>query len=73
MTYRIWYLSLLVLVVFPQQVFAQESLTLESSIDIALKNSIVLDIAREGVKGATAQKREAITGFLPTPPIATRA
>jgi outer membrane protein len=65
MANRIWYLSLLALVLFPQQVFAQGTLTLESSIDIALKNSIVLDIAREGVKGATAQKREAITGFLP--------
>ena len=65
MANRIWYLSLLAVVIFPQQVFAQGTLTLESSIDIALKNSIVLDIAREGVKGATAQKREAITGFLP--------
>jgi len=62
---KVWCVSFLVLVLFPQQVFAQGPLTLESSIDIALKNSIVLDIAREGVKGATAQKREAITGFLP--------
>ena len=49
----------------PNYVFAQEVLTLESSIEIALKNSIVLGIAREGVRGATAQKRESITGFLP--------
>jgi len=46
-------------------VFAEAPLTLEESIDIALKNSIVLNIAKEGSKGATAQKREAITGFLP--------
>ena len=56
---------LLAVALFPQQIFAEGPLTLESSIEIALKNSIVLDIAREGVKGATAQKREAITGFLP--------
>jgi outer membrane protein len=46
-------------------VFAEAPLTLEESIDIALKNSIVLNIAKEGSKGATAQKKEAITGFLP--------
>jgi len=62
---KIWYISLLAVVIFPQHVFAQEPLTLESSIEIALKNSIVLDIAKEGVNVATAQKREAITAFLP--------
>ena len=50
---------------FPYLVFAEEPLTLEASIDTALKNSIVINIAKEGSKGATAQKREAITGFLP--------
>ena len=49
----------------PHLVFAEDPLTLESSIDIALKNSIVINIAKEGSKSATAQKREAITGFLP--------
>jgi outer membrane protein len=44
---------------------AEEPLTLESSIDIALKNSVIIHSAKEGVKGATAQRREAITGFLP--------
>ena len=58
-------LWLLALVILPQHAFAQGSLTLESSIEIALKNSIVLGIAKEGVNAATAQKREAITGFLP--------
>ena len=46
-------------------VFAEEPLTLEASIDIALKNSITIHSAQEGVKGATAQRREAMTGFLP--------
>ncbi len=49
----------------PHLVFAEDPLTLESSIDIALKNSIVINIAKEGSKSATAQKKEAITGFLP--------
>lgn len=40
-------------------------LTLDESIAIALKNSLVINIAREGAKGAGAKKREAITGFLP--------
>jgi len=45
--------------------YGQQTLTLSESVDIALKNSHVLNIAREGTKGATAQKREAVTGFLP--------
>ncbi len=49
----------------PGFVFAQELLTLEASIEIALKNSLTIHSAQEGVKAATAQKREAITGFLP--------
>jgi outer membrane protein TolC len=40
-------------------------ITLEESIDIALKNSVVVDVAKAGLKGAQAQKREAMTGFLP--------
>lgn len=42
-----------------------QTLTLEESIAIALKNSLLINIAREGVRGAEAQKREALTGFLP--------
>lgn len=42
-----------------------QPLTLEESISIALKNSIVIKISREGAKAAEAGKREAITGFLP--------
>ncbi|MFA4915688.1 MAG: TolC family protein [Syntrophales bacterium] len=40
-------------------------LTLQDSIDIALKQSVIIHSAREGVAGAEAQKREAFTGFLP--------
>jgi outer membrane protein len=53
------------LMLFPDLVLAEEPLTLETSIDLALKNSITIHGAQEGVKAATAQKREAITGFLP--------
>jgi outer membrane protein TolC len=52
-------------VLFAQPVFSEEPLTLDASVDMALKNSVVLNIAKEGSKGATAQKREAITNFLP--------
>ena len=40
-------------------------LTLEESIGMALKNSLTINMARQGVAGATAQKKEALTGFLP--------
>jgi outer membrane protein len=56
---------LLAVAFFPHLVFSEEPLTLESSIETALKNSIVLKIAKEGSESATAQKKEAITGFLP--------
>ena len=66
MNYKNWcILAMLIAVLVPFKGIAAEPLTLESSIEIALKNSIVIDIAKEGVKAATAQKREAITGFLP--------
>ncbi|MGA2782491.1 MAG: TolC family protein [Smithella sp.] len=63
--WRIIVLTLFTVAFFPHLVFAEEPLTLEASIDTALKNSIVINIAKEGSKSATAQKREAITGFLP--------
>lgn len=44
---------------------AEEPLTLEASVGIALKNSFIIHSAREGVDVATAQRREAVTGFLP--------
>jgi outer membrane protein TolC len=63
--WRIIVLTLFSISFFSHLVFAEEPLTLKASIEIALKNSIVINIAKEGTKGATAQKREAITGFLP--------
>jgi len=45
--------------------FAAEKLTLQQSIDLALKQSVLIQSAREGVRGAEAQKQEAFTGFLP--------
>ncbi len=42
-----------------------ERLTLQQSIDLALMQSVLIQSAQEGVKGAEAQKLEAFTGFLP--------
>jgi len=64
-TYRPPFLIALAIIAFPNLVSGEEPLTLETSIEIALKNSIVINIAKEGSRSATAQKREAITGFLP--------
>jgi len=47
---------------------AQEStapLTLEESIAIALKQSVIIQSAREGVAASEARRKEAFTGFLP--------
>ncbi|KQC06045.1 MAG: hypothetical protein APR62_08625 [Smithella sp. SDB] len=62
---RMIVLILFAITLFPLWVFAGELLTLDASIEIALKNSTVINIAKEGTKSAIAQKREAITGFLP--------
>jgi outer membrane protein len=40
-------------------------LSLAESIDLALKQSVLIHAAKEGVRGAEAQKNEAFTGFLP--------
>ena len=40
-------------------------LSLSDSIDLALKQSVLIHAAQEGVRGAEAQKKEAFTGFLP--------
>ena len=42
-----------------------DKLTLQQSIDLALSQSVLIQSAKEGVKGAEAQKQEAFTGFLP--------
>lgn len=62
---RMIFLMFFVIVLFPSLIFAEQPLTLNASIDIALKNSSAITIAKEETKGATALKREAITGFLP--------
>ncbi len=62
---KIFVLTLLTFYFFQNSVFAEEPMTLEASVEIALQNSNVINIAKEGSRGATAQKREAITGFLP--------
>lgn len=59
------FFSLITSFLIPGLIFAEEPLTLEVSIDIALKNSFTVHFAREGLEVATAQKREALTGFLP--------
>ena len=41
------------------------AMNLMESIDLALKQSVLLHAAKEGVKGAEAQQKEAFTGFLP--------
>jgi outer membrane protein TolC len=56
---------LAVFLLFLPSAASAQALTLEESISIALKNSHILNIAKEGVKGAEAQKKEALTGFLP--------
>ncbi len=63
--YRSPFLIVLAIILFPNLVSGEEPLTLETSIEIALKNSTVINIAKDGSKSATAQKREAVTGFLP--------
>jgi outer membrane protein TolC len=60
---RVFTFAVFVLIL-PSALFAQP-LTLEESIAIALKHSLVINIAKEGTRGAEAQKKEAMTGFLP--------
>jgi outer membrane protein len=57
--------TLLFSLAFIQNAFAAEKLTLRQSIDLALKQSVLIQSAREGVRGAEAQKQEAFTNFLP--------
>ncbi len=42
-----------------------KALSLPDSINLALKQSVLIHAAREGVKGAEARRKEAFTGFLP--------
>jgi outer membrane protein len=59
---------IVLLIVAAMPVFAAERiklLSLDESIDLALKQSVLIHAAKEGVRGADAQKQEAFTGFLP--------
>lgn len=62
---RLMFLVFFVSALIPRTGLAEEPLNLEKSVEIALKNSITLNIAKEGYNGAFAQKEEAFTGFLP--------
>lgn len=60
--------SLIMVIAFMGSAPAEERtapLTLQESIDIALKQSVIVHSAKEGVAGADAQRKEAFTGFLP--------
>jgi len=61
----IFVLAIFTVVLSQHPGFAEEPLTLNTAIEIALKNSHILKMAREATSGAVAQKREALTGFLP--------
>ena len=66
MKFKVWWIPILAAVVlWPYPGLAEDILTLEESINIALKNSLTLHSAKEGVESAVARKKEAVTGFLP--------
>ena len=61
-------LALIMMMVLGTAARAAESvkpLSLSDSIDLALKQSVLIHAAQEGVRGAEAQRKEAFTGFLP--------
>jgi outer membrane protein len=68
---KYWFFSgavLILMAVMGTAVSAAEmvkALSLPESVDLALKQSVLIHAAREGVKGAEAQRKEAFTGFLP--------
>jgi outer membrane protein len=59
--------ALMVLFLGPAAVLAQPGakMTLQESIDLAMKQSVLIHSAQEGIRGADAQQKEAFTGFLP--------
>ncbi|MDD4356403.1 MAG: TolC family protein [Smithellaceae bacterium] len=61
----LWVCVVVAFLFSPLSIRAADPLTLEDSVTIALKNSLVINIAKEGARGAQAKKREAMTGFLP--------
>jgi outer membrane protein len=60
----IW-LILVFFIMAPGVSAAEKVFTLNESIETALKQSVLIHAAQEGVLGAEAQKKEAFTGFLP--------
>ena len=60
----IW-LMLVFFIMAPEVSAAEKVFTLNESIETALKQSVLIRAAQEGVLGAEAQKKEAFTGFLP--------
>jgi outer membrane protein len=60
----IW-LMLVFFIMAPGVSAAEKVFTLDESIETALKQSVLIHAAQEGVLGAEAQKKEAFTGFLP--------
>jgi outer membrane protein len=60
-------LPILMLILQPGWCQAQSAATigLQESIDTALRQSMLIQAAQEGIKGAEAQRKEALTGFLP--------
>ncbi len=60
----IW-LMLVFFIMVPGVSAAEKVFTLDESIETALKQSVLIHAAQEGVLGAEAQKKEAFTGFLP--------
>jgi outer membrane protein len=64
---RLFFIVLICFVLYPSVSTAEGDhlLTLQDSVNMALKQSVIIHSAREGVAGAEAQKKEAFTGFLP--------
>jgi outer membrane protein TolC len=63
--YRCIWLMLALFIAVPGVSAGEKVLTLEESIETALQQSLLIRAAQEGVLGAEAQKKEALTGFLP--------
>jgi outer membrane protein TolC len=53
------------IILSPSIGLAETALTFEASFDIALKNSVIIHSAKEGIRASEAQKKEAMMGFLP--------
>ncbi len=64
---KIFSLMISMLILGSGPAFAEGSpiMSLRESIDMALQNSVLIQAAQEGVKGAEARRKEAVTAFLP--------